>query len=195
MLVNIVYTSPYVHLNIQYIIMRNWFSYRRSVFLFELLNSTNTQKRNAQVLPRVPIEEKGVTTVCLHYYQRSIFLNRNIGIIVREKQSHSIFSSLNQGLSYTIILQNKEGKKKIECNRDEYILEAAERQQIDLPHNCKNGTCSTCVAKLIEGQVDNSDQSFLDEAQLKQNYILLCTCYPKSNCIIETHKEDELHDL
>ncbi|CDU20536.1 hypothetical protein YYC_01326 [Plasmodium yoelii 17X] len=98
-------------------------------------------------------------------------------------------------LFYNITLRTNDGEKKIECEEDEYILDASERQNVELPYSCRGGSCSTCAAKLIEGEVDNEEQSYLDDEQLKQKYILLCTCYPKSDCVIETHKEDELHDM
>ncbi|SOV17385.1 ferredoxin, putative [Plasmodium sp. DRC-Itaito] len=106
------------------------------------------------------------------------------------------FNTSNKNkLFYNITLRTNDGEKKIECNEDEYILDASERQNVELPYSCRGGSCSTCAAKLVEGEVDNDDQSYLDEEQIKKKYILLCTCYPKSDCVIETHKEDELHDM
>ncbi|CXJ14787.1 ferredoxin, putative [Plasmodium berghei] len=110
------------------------------------------------------------------------------------KRRYSV--SPNPGkLFYNITLRTNDGEKKIECEEDEYILDASERQNVELPYSCRGGSCSTCAAKLIEGEVDNEEQSYLDDEQLKKKYILLCTCYPKSDCVIETHKEDELHDM
>lgn len=76
---------------------------------------------------------------------------------------------------------------------DQYILDMAEEAGIRLPSGCREGTCSSCVAKLIDGEVDQSEQNFLQPSEIAAGYIVTCVTYPMSNCTLETHQEQILY--
>ena len=90
---------------------------------------------------------------------------------------------LHQGRTYTV-----------EVPEDQQLLRAAKAAGINLPNSCNAGVCTTCAAKVIEGQVDQSEGMGVSAELQAEGYVLLCIAYPRSNLKIETEKEDIVYD-
>ncbi|WP_433918338.1 pesticin C-terminus-like muramidase [Pectobacterium odoriferum] len=81
----------------------------------------------------------------------------------------------------------------VDCPDDEYILDVLEKAGANLPYSCRAGSCSSCVALLIDGKVDQSDGSYLEEED-KGVFLLTCVAYPLKNCVIRTGVEEMYGD-
>jgi ring-1,2-phenylacetyl-CoA epoxidase subunit PaaE len=67
---------------------------------------------------------------------------------------------------------------------DESILAAAARAGMDVPYSCKSGVCSTCRAKLLEGQVRMDRNFALEKADLEAGFILTCQAHPLTERVL-----------
>ncbi len=59
------------------------------------------------------------------------------------------------------------------------ILDTLMDEGADPPYSCMNGVCSSCVAKLVKGQVEMETCLALEEDEIKAGYILTC----QSQCL------------
>jgi len=76
----------------------------------------------------------------------------------------------------------------------ETVLEAALRQGLNLPYQCRDGACGTCKGKILRGSVDYGvyQKGVLTEAEKAQGKALFCCAKPLSDLNIECEEVDEL---
>ena len=95
----------------------------------------------------------------------------------------------------SITIQSPDGTEEtFECDEDTTILDALEEPGLDHPSSCRAGACSSCAMKIVEGDVNQEEQTFLDDDQLDEGYCLTCVSYPTSDEItLLTEQEDNLY--
>ncbi len=64
------------------------------------------------------------------------------------------------------------------------ILDAALGQQMDAPFACKAGVCSTCRAKVVEGEVEMIANHALEDYEVARGYVLTCQCFPLTDTVV-----------
>lgn len=82
---------------------------------------------------------------------------------------------------------------EMEVEEGEWVLDAAFRQGIALPHGCREGQCSSCKCIVIDGDAEVSGYSTfaLPDYERDSNHVLLCRTYAYSDITVELLNYDE----
>jgi ferredoxin len=83
--------------------------------------------------------------------------------------------------------------RTLEVPDDQYVFDMAEAAGIRLPAGCLQGECSACLAQLVEGEVDQTEQHFLQSEEIAAGFTVTCVAYPRSDCQLLTHQEAVLY--
>lgn len=68
--------------------------------------------------------------------------------------------------------------------QDELILDAALDQDIDAPHSCQGGVCSSCIARVTEGTAVMEKNQILTDSEVAEGLILTCQAHPTSDKLV-----------
>ena len=72
---------------------------------------------------------------------------------------------------------------------DASLLDAAATAGVEVPYSCKSGVCSTCRAKLIEGEVRMDRNFALEKAEVAAGFILACQAHPLTERVVISYDE------
>ncbi|MGC1205959.1 MAG: ferredoxin--NADP reductase [Flavobacteriaceae bacterium] len=71
-----------------------------------------------------------------------------------------------------------------EMSQKQTILEAALDEDLDAPYSCQGGICSSCLAKITEGEATMRQNNILTESEVAEGLILTCQAHPTSATIV-----------
>ncbi len=75
-------------------------------------------------------------------------------------------------------------RREVPVREGEAILDAALRAGLDLPYACKGGMCSTCRAKVVEGEVAMDLNYSLEPWETEAGFVLTCQSHPKTDRVV-----------
>ncbi|MEJ5896589.1 benzoate 1,2-dioxygenase electron transfer component BenC [Aquabacterium sp. G14] len=90
-------------------------------------------------------------------------------------------------MSHHIALQFEDGVTRfIEANPTETVADAAFRQGINVPLDCRDGACGTCKCFAESGTYTMGDyiDDALSEDEAEQGYVLTCQMRATSDCVV-----------
>jgi len=83
--------------------------------------------------------------------------------------------------SFAITVELDGQQHSFPCTPEQTVLAAAEAAGVPLPSSCCAGVCTTCAARITEGEVHQPDAMGVKEELRQEGFALLCVSYPRSD--------------
>ncbi|HZQ60855.1 MAG TPA: 1,2-phenylacetyl-CoA epoxidase subunit PaaE [Casimicrobiaceae bacterium] len=99
-----------------------------------------------------------------------------------EHHPHALPAAVSSDCEVTVVLDGITRMFPLD-KRTESILEAGLKAGIELPYSCKSGVCSTCRAKLVQGEVDMDANYALEDYEVARGFVLTCQSYPVTDTV------------
>lgn len=98
-------------------------------------------------------------------------------------------------MAYKIALNFEDGVTRfIDCKPQETVADAAYRQGVNVPIDCRDGACGTCKCHAEAGTYTMGE--YIDDAltaeEAELGYTLTCQMYPKSDCVVNIPASSEV---
>lgn len=90
-----------------------------------------------------------------------------------------------------------EASETVTVAKDESVLAASDEraETVTLDRSCRQGACTSCVGRVVEGDVDQPGATGLDPIQVEDGYTLFCVAEPTTDCRIEVNVQEKLFEL
>lgn len=73
---------------------------------------------------------------------------------------------------------------EFDMSKEDSILDAALKQDIDAPYSCQGGICSSCIARITEGKATMRQNNILTDSEVAEGLILTCQAHPESETVV-----------
>lgn len=73
---------------------------------------------------------------------------------------------------------------EFEMVQDVSILDAALKQDVDAPYSCQGGICSSCIARVTEGEATMRQNNILTDNEVAEGLILTCQAHPTTANVV-----------
>jgi len=99
--------------------------------------------------------------------------------------------------NHQVALQFEDGVTRfIRVAQGETLSDAAYRQQINIPMDCREGACGTCRAFCESGNYNMPEDNYIEDAltpeEAQQGYVLACQCRPTSDAVFQIQASSEV---
>jgi ferredoxin len=85
-------------------------------------------------------------------------------------------------------IQTVDGQR-FEVEPGEIVLDAAMRQDVDIPYSCRSGTCRTCLSKVLSGRIEHeeeyADDLMISPGEVAEGLRLLCSSLALEDSVVE----------
>lgn len=78
----------------------------------------------------------------------------------------------------TVILDEEE--QEFTMSQKELVLDAVLKNDIDAPYSCQGGVCSSCIARVVEGEAEMVKNQILTDSEVAEGLILTCQAHAKT---------------
>ncbi|UOA30437.1 1,2-phenylacetyl-CoA epoxidase, subunit E [Sulfitobacter sp. DSM 110093] len=97
------------------------------------------------------------------------------------KQEMAKRSEGQSGTEVTVIIDG--ARRSFTMQKGQSVLEAALENGQEAPFSCKAGVCSTCMGKVLDGEVEMISNHALEDYEVERGYVLTCQSYPLSDTL------------
>lgn len=101
----------------------------------------------------------------------------------RPARSATALAATAGGVAVDVVLDGITRRFEVGAG-DDTVLDAAERQGLELPYSCRGGMCCTCRCKVTQGTAEMAVNYSLEPWELKAGFVLACQARPTSETLV-----------
>lgn len=95
-----------------------------------------------------------------------------------------VVAELSSGGPTTDLVVTLDGEThELDWPQDQKLLDFLLEKGLDAPYSCREGACSACGVKLLEGEVDMEVNSVLEQDDLDEGWRLACQSRPSTDAV------------